>query len=167
MGGWDNIHLMKLAVGVVWDSREERFLSYREKDADKLVEKLRSADLVVGFNVLRFDYTVLQPYSSFDLQEIKTFDMLLDVKKRLGFRLSLNHLAQNTLKVKKSADGLLSLQWFKEGKMDEIIEYCIKDVEITRDLFLFGRNNGYVEYESKGRGAQKLGVEWNFDIVKK
>jgi DEAD/DEAH box helicase domain-containing protein len=158
---------MKLAVGVVWDSREERFLSYQEKDAAKLAEKLRSADLVVGFNVLRFDYAVLQPYSSFDLQELKTFDMLLDVTKRLGFRLSLNHLAQNTLKIKKSADGLISLQWFKEGKMDQIIEYCIKDVEITRDLFLFGRNNGYVEYESKSKGVQKLPVEWNFDIVKK
>ncbi len=111
VGGWGNIHKMGLAVGVVWDSVEQDYFVYEEKDAKKLVEKLRTADLVVGFNVIGFDYTVLQPYSDFDLQEINTFDMLVDVKKLLNFRLSLNHLAEHTLNAKKSADGLISLQW--------------------------------------------------------
>lgn len=101
VGGWGNIHKMGLAVGVVWDSLDREFFTYEEKDARQLVDKLRTADLVVGFNVIGFDYTVLQPYSDFDLQEINTFDMLVDVKKRLGFRLSLNHLAQHTLNAKK------------------------------------------------------------------
>ncbi|MEE9258039.1 MAG: ribonuclease H-like domain-containing protein [Nitrospinaceae bacterium] len=161
VGGWNNIHLMKLAVGVVWDSREEGFLTCLEHEADQLVDKLKSADLVVGFNVKGFDYTVLQPYSSIDLQEIPTFDMLLDVRKQLGFRLSLNHLAQHSLNAKKSADGMTSLQWFKEGKMDKIIEYCKKDVEITRDLFLFGEKNGYVGYKSKSGSLNQLKVDWD------
>ena len=122
VGGWGNIHKMGLAVGVVWDSLDREFFTYEEKDARQLVDKLRTADLVVGFNVIGFDYTVLQPYSDFDLQEINTFDMLVDVKKRLGFRLSLNHLAQHTLNAKKSADGLISLQWYKEGKISKIIQ---------------------------------------------
>ena len=161
VGGWENAHKMKLAVGVVWDSFEERIFTYLEVDSMKLVEKIRSADLVVGFNVVGFDYAVLQPYAEIDLGEIPTFDMLVDIRKKLGFRLSLNHLAQQTLNAKKSADGLLSLNWWKEGKIDQIIEYCIKDVEITRDLFLFGVKNGYVEYQSKNRGLQKLEVDWN------
>jgi DEAD/DEAH box helicase domain-containing protein len=161
VGGWGNSHLMKLSVGVVWDSLEEKYISYWEKDAEKLVEKLKSADLVVGFNVIGFDYSVLQPYSKVDLNEINTFDMLVDVKKRLGFRLSLNHLAQESFGAEKSADGLLALKWFKEGKMNLIEEYCIKDVEITRDLFLFGKENGYVKYKSKGKGVQELKVDWS------
>ncbi len=44
--------------------------------------------------------------------------------------------------------------------MKLIEEYCIKDVEITRDLFLFGKNNGYVKYKSKGKGVQELKVDW-------
>ena len=149
VGGWGNIHKMGLAVGVVWDSLDREFFTYEEKDARQLVDKLRTADLVVGFNVIGFDYTVLQPYSDFDLQEINTFDMLVDVKKRLGFRLSLNHLAQHTLNAKKSADGLISLQWYKEGKISKIIQYCKQDVEITRDLYLFGEKNGLVKYQSR------------------
>lgn len=160
VGGWGNIHKMGLAVGVVWDSVDREFFTYEEKDASELVEKLRSADLVVGFNVIGFDYTVLQPYSDFDLQEINTFDMLVDVKKQLGFRLSLNHLAQHTLNAEKSADGLVSLQWYKEGKIDKIIKYCRQDVEITRDLFLFGEQNGFVKYHSRSGNPLQLEVNW-------
>ena len=160
VGGWGNIHLMKLAVGVVWDSLEQRFFSYLEKEASQLAAKLRSADLVVGFNVVGFDYTVLQPYADFDLQEINTFDMLIDIKKKLGHRLSLNHLAENTLKAKKSADGLVSLQWFKEGKIDKVVEYCKMDVEITRDLFLFGESNGHVLYQTRSGVQKEVEVDW-------
>ena len=151
---------MKLAVGVVWDSCEQEYFSYLEGAASELVKKLRTADLVVGFNVKKFDYGVLQPYADFDLQEINTFDMLIDVNKKLGHRLSLNHLAENTLNAEKSADGLVSLQWFKEGKIDKIIEYCKQDVEITRDLFLYGESHGYVKYSTRSGVAKDLKVDW-------
>ena len=160
VGGWGNIHLMKLAVGVVWDSLEKEYFTYLEDQADQLVQKLSSADLVVGFNVIGFDYTVLQPYASIDLQEINTFDMIIDVKKLLGFRLGLNHLASETLNAEKSADGLVSLQWYKEGKMDKIIKYCKQDVAITRDLFLYGEEHGHVFYKSRSGQQQKLAVNW-------
>ena len=160
VGGWGNIHKMRLAVGVVWDSIDQDYFVYEEKDAKTLVEKLRTADLVIGFNVIGFDYTVLQPYSDFDLQEINTFDMLVDVKKLLNFRLSLNHLAQHTLNAKKSADGLISLQWYKEGKIDKIIHYCKQDVEITRDLYLFGEEHGFVNYQSRSGNPLQLEVNW-------
>ncbi len=160
VGGWGNIHDMKLAVGVVWDSCEQEYFSYLESAASQLVKKLRTADLVVGFNVKKFDYGVLQPYADFDLDEITTFDMLIDVNKKLGHRLSLNHLAENTLNAEKSADGLVSLQWFKEGKIDKIIEYCKQDVEITRDLFLYGELHGYVKYSTRSGVAKDLKVDW-------
>ena len=160
VGGWGNIHDMKLAVGVVWDSYEQEYFSYLEGAASQLVKKLWTADLVVGFNVKTFDYGVLQPYADFDLDEITTFDMLIDVNKKLGHRLSLNHLAENTLNAEKSADGLVSLQWYKEGKIDKIIEYCKQDVEITRDLFLYGESHGYVKYSTRSGVAKDLKVEW-------
>ena len=160
VGGWGKIHDMKLAVGVVWDGFEQRFISYLESEASQLVEKLKTADLVVGFNVVKFDYGVLQPYADSDLQEIATFDMLVDVKKILKHRLSLNHLAENTLDVKKSADGLISLEWYKEGKIDRVIEYCKQDVKITRDLFLYGESNGYVKYRTRSGNVEKCNVDW-------
>ena len=163
VGGWDKVHKMKLAVGVVWDSLEQKFFSYIDSEASQLVEKLKTADLVVGFNVAKFDYGVLQPYATkmdFDLEEITTFDMLIDINKKLGHRLSLNHLAENTLNAKKSADGLVSLQWYKEGKIEKIVDYCKQDVKVTRDLFLYGESNGHVKYKTRGI-VKELTVDWN------
>jgi DEAD/DEAH box helicase domain-containing protein len=133
---------------------------YQESTALQLVEKLQPAVLVVGFNVKKFDYGVLQPYADFDLDEITTFDMLTDINKKLGHRLSLNHLAENTLNSKKSADGLVSLQWYKEGKIDKVIEYCKQDVEITRDLFLYGESYGYIKYCTRSGVVKDLEVDW-------
>ena len=151
---------MGLAVGVVWDSLEEKYFCYLEDDASQLVKKLQTADLVVGFNVKKFDYSVLQPYTDFDLGEIATFDMLDDIKAKLKHRLSLNHLAENTLNAKKSADGLISLQWYKDGEIEKIVDYCKQDVKVTRDLFLYGESNGHVKYKSRGT-VKELEVDWN------
>ena len=161
--GWGNIHLMGLAVGVVWDSMEQKYFSYLENEASKLVEKLRTANLVVGFNVKKFDYGVLQPYADFDLHEIATFDMLDDIKVKLNHRLSLNHLAENTLNSKKSADGLISLQWYKDGEIDKIVEYCQQDVKVTRDLFEYGEKYGYIKYKTRSGVAKDLKVDWKVD----
>ncbi len=163
VGGWNNKHLMKMAVAIVYDSLDGKFHTYIESDAEKLVNKLLSADMVVGFNILNFDFAVLQPYTTIDLKNsIRYFDILNDVYGRLGYRVSLNQIAKKTLHIEKSGNGLLSLQWFKEGKLDKIIEYCIKDVEITRDVFLFGLKNRYLEFEKNSRTV-RLAVNWNLE----
>ena len=161
VGGWNNKHLMKIAVAVVYDSSDKKFYTYLESDTDKLVEKLLSADLVVGFNIINFDFAVLQPYTTVDLKNrVRSFDILKDVWDRLGYRVSLNQIAKSSLKIEKSGNGLLSLQWFKEGKMAQIIEYCIKDVEITRDVFLYGLKNGYLDFEKNGQSV-RLPIKWD------
>jgi DEAD/DEAH box helicase domain-containing protein len=163
VGGWQNKHLMRVATVVVYDSKEDAFTAFGEERIQELIEKLKGADLVVGFNIVDFDYSVLKGYSSFRFAALPTFDILQEVSKRLGYRLSLNHLAHKTLNMEKSADGLQSLQWFKEGKMEEVIAYCKKDVEITKDLFLYGLANGYLLFETKAGQLVRLPVDWSLN----
>ena len=160
VGGWNHIAKMGVASAVCYDDQDGRFFHYAEPEVPALIEKLKSADLVVGFNVIRFDYTVLKGYSDFNFSTIPTFDMLDDVTRRLGHRLKLDSLVQATLGAGKSGDGLQSLRWVKEGRFDLIREYCEKDVELTRDLFLFGAKEGYVYYDHRGEKA-RVAVEWN------
>ncbi|MFQ5458730.1 MAG: DEAD/DEAH box helicase, partial [Myxococcota bacterium] len=110
VGGWRNACHMRLAVGVLYDTRERRFERYGEAEAGRLIARLRQADLVIGFNVLRFDYAVLGAYAGGSLAGIPTFDILSDIHRKLGFRLSLGHLTEQTLGSPKSADGLASLR---------------------------------------------------------
>ena len=161
VGGWQNAHRMLVAIGVVCHLEEGRFESFGEPEIGDLIERLERADLVVGFNIERFDYMVLSGYTGVDYRrQLPTLDLLQEIRKKLGFRLSLDHLANATLGVSKSADGLQSLEWVKQGRLDLVEEYCRHDVEILRDLFLFGRRMGHLLYVDRDDRKVKLPVEW-------
>jgi len=169
VGGWQNMHLMMVSVAVVFDSLEDRFRVYGEDEISALVEHLQKADLVVGFNIKRFDYAVLAPYTNQDLEKIPTFDILEDVYRRLGFRLSLDHLVKETLGREKRADGLQALEWYKAGEMQKLTEYCKQDVVLTRDLFGEGMDKGYLVYRNRKENERvRLLVNWNIaEIINK
>ncbi len=162
VGGWGNCHRMGVAVGVVLQLEEGRFEVYYEDDVESLVQSLAAADLVVGFNVERFDYRVLKGYTGVDYgRQWPTLDLCSDIHRRLGRRIGLGHLVQATLGLTKSADGLQSLEWVQQGRFDLVEAYCRRDVEVMRDLFLFGRREGYVCYLDRGSGHKvRLPVDW-------
>jgi DEAD/DEAH box helicase domain-containing protein len=161
VGGWSHIDKMGLALAVTLDLRKQKFLVFFEQDVEKLIIELLSADLVVGFNVKRFDYAVLSSYTEVDLAaRVPTLDILELVKQKLGFRLKLNSLAEATLKETKTADGMQSLKWFKEGRLDLIEMYCKKDVAVTARLYQYGRDHGHLLYHDLQGGVVRLPVEF-------
>ncbi len=160
VGGWNRADRMGVSVAVLYDSQGDVFVEYEQDALPDLFARLREADLVIGFNSSRFDYTVLQPFAGYDLRSLPTLDMLVEVKKRLSYRVSLDNLARATLNAPKSADGLQALQWWKEGNLSAIAEYCRKDVEITRDVYLFGHREGYLLFTNKAGQAVRIAVEW-------
>jgi DEAD/DEAH box helicase domain-containing protein len=165
VGGWHNAHLMRLAVAVIYDTMEDRFETYPEADVHRLIKRLRGADLVVGFNVTRFDYAVLRGYTSEDLGSIPTFDLLSDLHAKLGFRLSLAHLAAQTLGTEKSGNGLESLRWWKEGLVDRVTQYCRRDVEITRQLFEHGARERHIIFQTREGRRVRLPVAWDVEEI--
>ena len=92
--------------------------------------------------------------------KLANLDILEEVKNQLGFRLSLDHLASATLDARKSADGLQALRWWQEGKILEIIAYCRHDVKLTRDLYRYGRDKGYLIFEDKSNRKVRIPVDW-------
>ncbi len=149
VGGWHMAHRMRVSCGVVYDSGDDTFTTYLEDRVDQLIEHFHRLDLVVGFNSKRFDYQVLSAYTQEDLTRLHSLDLLEAVRKTLGFRLSLDHLALQTLQTQKSGSGLDALEWWRQGRIDKIIDYCRRDVRITRDLYRFARDKGYLVYRSK------------------
>ncbi len=149
VGGWNNTHLMGLAIGVVYSFKEDKYYAFPEEKVKEMLNMFLKADLVIGFNIKRFDWGVLKGYTTIDFSKIPTLDILDLIYEQLGFRLSLDHLSLVNLNKGKSADGLQSLQWFKEGKIDLIIEYCKHDVEITKEIFEYLLEKGHLLYKSK------------------
>ena len=160
VGGRNQMRDLGMSIGVVYSFRDDRFTSFFEREADALIDALLGAELVVGYNLLGFDYEVLKGYRAAPYEDIRTLDLMVDLHGKLGFRPKLDSVVQATLGAGKSADGLQALVWFREGRLDLIEKYCIDDVRLTRDLYLFGKRNRHVLVSRYSGGPQKVDVSW-------
>lgn len=160
VGGWDRIRDMGMSVGVTYSTRRGEYKIYGEKQVDELVAELMRADLVVGFNHLRFDYEVLHRYTVMDLRQVPTLDLMIELQKVVNHRLSLDAVAESTLGVEKTAEGLQAIRWFREGKLMEIAEYCCYDVKITRLIHEYGASNRQLYYKNRFGTRLSIPVSW-------
>ena len=158
VGGWNKAEKMGVSCAILYDSKTDVYQEYLQKDMESLCQDLQKLDLVIGFNIIRFDYKVLSGLSDFDFFSLPTLDILIKVHERLGYRLSLDHLASQTLGCGKSADGLMALKWWEQGRIDKIIEYCKKDVKVTRDLYLYGKENQFLVFKNKSGNQVRVPV---------
>jgi DEAD/DEAH box helicase domain-containing protein len=157
VGGWHNIRHMRMSLGVTYSTLRGGYQIYHERDVNQLIEELRRADLVVGFNSQRFDYAVLQGHNEFfDPDQVRTLDIMVDLQEKLQHRLSLDAVAHATFGVEKTSEGMQAIRWFREGKLMDIAEYCCFDVKITRLVHEYGMTNGQIYYTN--RFGKKMGV---------
>lgn len=160
-GGWDHKRDMGMSVGVTYSSVTGEYKIYPEKRVDDLVTELLHADLVVGFNCINFDYEVLMGYTILDLpSQIPTLDLMADVEKTLGHRLSLDAIATATLGVGKTAEGLDAIRWWREGKILDIAEYCCFDVKVTRLVHEHGREQKHLFFNDRFQQKRRVDVDW-------
>lgn len=152
-------HKLGFSVGVVYSSTTKEFLVFQS--AKEMAKYLLNFDgLLVSFNGIRFDLPCLLNDCDIDtflwLQKKKHLDLLVDfynnVKGR--FRVSLNNIAENTIGKVKSGKGADAPLLFQQGKMDELIDYCKMDVQLTQEIFEFGCQKGYINYYDFQKGEK-------------
>lgn len=146
VGGWTNVHLMKMSIGCIYDLSQDSYSFFKEEEVDSMIEELFKGELVVGFNIKEFDYKVLSYYSRKPFFKIPTLDLLQHIHSKLGRRISLSALAKGTLNRDKVGNGLDAIRWYREKNFEKLAEYCKLDVELTKEIYLYGISNRYVKY---------------------
>lgn len=160
VGGWDHIDKLGISVACAYDSKTDEFLAFRENELKKLIE-LCEERLVVGYNIRGFDLPVMVPYG-LDPKRLDVFDLMYDLEALTRRRfLKLESVARGTLGTGKSADGLMAVEWWRSGQVQKIIDYCMQDVKVTRDVFQFGRQNGFVRIAGAEDNSTQVSVSWN------
>jgi DEAD/DEAH box helicase domain-containing protein len=160
-GGWARKGDMQMSVGVIFSTATGRYEVYGEAQVHRLIERLRRADLVIGYNVLNFDYQVLMGYTILDLvAELPTADLMADMEKRIGHRLGLDAIAHATLGIQKTAVGLDAIRWWREGRIMEIAEYCCFDVKVTRLVHEHGCRHKELFFLDRFAQRQRVEIDW-------
>jgi RNase_H superfamily len=159
--GWTRKGDMRMSVGVIFSTASGRYEVFGEAQVNRLIDRLRRADLVIGFNVLNFDYHVLMGYTILDLvAELQTADLMVDMEKRLGHRLGLDAIAHATLGIQKTAAGLDAIRWWREGRVIEIAEYCCFDVKVTRLVHEHGCRHKELFFQDRFAQRQRVEIDW-------
>lgn len=136
--------------------------SYWEKDLPKLFPLLEKADVIIGFNVDNFDMQTFVPYYNADITKIPTLDVLTRIKNSAGHRISLDAVAQETLGIGKSGDGLDAIKYFNTKQWDKLEKYCLQDVAVTRDVYDYGLQKGLVKFKNKWNRLVECPVDFSF-----
>lgn len=155
------LHLLKVSVACIYDSKTDSYSAFEEKEMLKLEEVMKQADLIIGFNVRDFDMEVLAPYFMTPIKNFPILDLLVEFEKVRGHRISLQSLAQATLQTSKSGSGWDALQLYKDGKIEELKKYCMDDVRITKDIYEYGLKNGKVMFISnRDYQTHEVAISW-------
>lgn len=147
--GWAAARRGDLGVSavVIWDSLTDRPHVYDERTINAAMEHLNSADLIVGWNIQDFDIPCLEGFTE-TLVDVPQYDILQKVWESLGSRFlkgyKLGDVAQRTIDRKKSGNGESAPKLASLHRYAELFDYCINDVSITKELYNFILDNGYI-----------------------
>lgn len=149
--GKNDPSLLDIAIVAIHDSETNKYSTFLEGELKNLWPILERADILIGFNSEHFDIPLLDKYYPGDLSKIKSLDILKEIRSSYGRRMKLDQLAEGTLGKKKSGHGLDAIQWWKQGLIDKIRNYCIDDVKITKELYDYARLNNKLIFKEGGK----------------
>ena len=155
--GWDNYAALKISVVGVYSYLEDRYYCYEEHEMDKLADLFNDARRIVGFSMNRYDVPVLNNYfqrlpGAPKLWEMERVDLLEEIEMATGQRISLDRLAGANLGLNKTHHGSEAIGLYRDGKIDELKEYCVNDVKLTKELYDLYRKQNFLLMPSKKTG---------------
>jgi DEAD/DEAH box helicase domain-containing protein len=153
---------LNLSVICVHDSETDEYSTYLQEELSKLWPLIEKADMLIGYNSDHFDIPLLNKYYSGDLTQIKSLDILKEIKNSLGRRIKLDSVAEGTLGKKKIGHGLEAITWWRDGEIEKVKKYCQEDVKITKEVYEYALKNGALKYKDLSENKEiKLDTsEW-------
>ena len=131
VGGFGRAATRRRGVAVAATlSSTGQFQQWRAADCGKLVENLRVASVVVGYNILGFDYELIRGHTSF--RRPKTLDLLLIIQEILGHRTSLANVARATFGRAGLAGGKALDKALREGDSERVARALRRNLNVMK-----------------------------------
>ena len=149
VGGKENLTDLNISLVGVYSYLTNSLKSFREGGLEPLSEILKEASLIIGFGIRRFDLPILKASLNFNINKIPHIDLLDEIEKNYGRRISLDLLAKANLGVGKLSHGLEAVKFYQAGDWDSLEKYCLQDVVLTRDLYDLCQRQKYLMVPQK------------------
>lgn len=141
--------LLKISLIGVYFYETDTYESFLEEDLPKLWPRLERSSRIIGYNLFGFDYPCMQTYYTGDIMKLPTIDLMVEIEKRIGHRVKLDDVAHATLGLGKTGHGLQAVEYWRNGEIDKLRDYCLQDVKVTKDVYEKALTENKVFYFNK------------------
>lgn len=171
VGGWQNKHLMGVSFAGIYHFRTQRYEIYDQHNLQDCQNILNSANVVVGFSQISFDYEVMKG-AGYEITQQNNYDILreawlaanLDLDNfsdaHKGF--NLDNICKGTMHMGKIGDGAHAPELFQAGHIAKLVNYLLRDLELTQLLFRYIDRYHRVIVPDKGL-FELSSPEWRYD----
>ena len=187
IGGWGNKNLFKTSVIATWDGSDGTIFTNKGIDlegvnvlplsashvGEHIERHIEKGGKILGHNILGFDLPVIRDsldcWAASDVMA-KSSDLIIDTKslvskasKSIPDRIvtSLGTLSKCTLNDNKQMTSIDAPEQWLSGNYNEVAEYCLKDAQLTYELYKYGTEYGVIKSLSLDTGkAVEIEVNW-------
>ncbi|KKU88913.1 MAG: hypothetical protein UY18_C0007G0011 [Microgenomates group bacterium GW2011_GWF2_47_9] len=163
VGGFFPAKLGVSVAGVYFRDDEETrefYKAYREEEFPEMFRLFERAERIVGFNSINFDMPALSPYYVGNLLDMPNLDIMVEIEKVVGHRVSLDAVAKETLGEQKIGHGLDAITYYNEGDWESLEKYCLQDVKVTKELYDVGVKQGKLSFKDKWNRVVLVNVDF-------
>ena len=150
---------LRISLIGVYFYETDTYETFLEDDLPRLWTRLEHADRIIGYNTKGFDNPVINHYYPGDINVIPQLDLLEKIHQSLGYRVKLGLVAEATLNEGKSGSGLRAVELWKAGKIQELADYCLQDVKVTKEVYEFAREHGHVKFLDRGGQMVEIPID--------
>lgn len=143
--GWRDFPNMGVSVTGVYDYAEDRYRVFCGDNREEFGALIAKRDLCVGFNSIPFDNALLGACEWPSPIQEKCYDLLREAWAAAGLGPDFNFkthggygldaLCEINFGTKKSGNGALAPVLWQQGRRGEVIDYCLNDIRLTKQLF--------------------------------
>jgi DEAD/DEAH box helicase domain-containing protein len=160
VGGKQNLHRLHISMIGVYSYNRADFFAFEEKEFPLFEKLLKESGALIGFSLNYFDIPVLKGRFPHNFSRLKVIDILEEVERQRGHKIGLGQLAQANIGAGKTGSGLEAIELYREGKIEELKNYCLNDVKITKDLYELAKNQGHLIIPSHYSTPVKINIVW-------
>lgn len=152
-GGWRDFEGMGITVIGVYDYQTDRYRVFLEDNLSEFQDLIAQRELVVGFNNNAFDNLLCEANGLWIPSE-KSYDLLVEIWAGAGLGprfnpsthggFGLDACSAVNFGTQKSGNGALAPIDWQRGKYGSVIDYCLNDVKLTKDLMDLVLNQGSI-----------------------
>ncbi|MEK7608096.1 MAG: ribonuclease H-like domain-containing protein [Patescibacteria group bacterium] len=162
--GWGNFGALKISAVGIYSYNKNEYVCFDEHELDLAAELFRGSDKIIGFASNRYDVPVLNLYfqkmkyrDDVNLWTKNRIDLLEEIEKAYGGRVSLSRLAEANLGIKKDMHGGEAIGLYERGEIEKLKEYCLGDVRLTKELYdLYVRDKVLLVPDKKSGGMMRV-----------